>query len=336
MNLPKNLELEAIDAVESPERGMWLQRRLKGLGGTDIGRITGHSTFGNAYDVYCEKRELTPPFEPNLNMKSGNALEPIIAEEYAKATNWKVFNVDLGDLPVFPSASSGLPRFIFADPDRIVAVDDNGWRNLLECKSVHSSRRKDWGDEWSDGVPMGYLIQGQWYMGILELETCDYGVLFGKSDFQIFRTQFNPEIFGALVLQARDFWEAYVIPEIAPPVGGSDSNKDLLAQMYPVDTGGEKEASEKILDTVAILRQAKGQLAEANYYKQTLENEIKQFIGDDSVLVDQDGKPLVTWKKSKDSQPVNLKALVASLELPEETVAPFRELKEGSRRLLVK
>lgn len=336
MNLPKNLELEGIDPVESPERALWLNRRLKGLGGTDIGRISGHSTFGNAYDVYCEKRELAPPFEPNLNMKAGVALEPTIAAEYGAQTGSKVFNVDLGDLPVFPSLKSELPRFIFADPDRIVAADDNGRRFLLECKSVHSSRRKDWGDEWSDGVPMGYLIQGQWYMGILELETCDYGVLFGKSDFQIFRTQFNPAIFGALVQQADEFWRQHVIPEIAPPIGGSKSNEELLAKMYPADLGTPILSTPEINDTLALLGHANLALKEKEAEVRSHKNTLRDYIGDNSELVDDNGKVLATWKKSEDTSPINYKALVAFLELKEEQVATFRELKEGSRRLLVK
>jgi putative phage-type endonuclease len=335
MNLPKNLELEGLPVTESPERALWLNRRLKGLGATDINRIAKCSTFGNAYDVYCEKKELVEAFQPSLIMRAGIALEPTIAAEYGTQTGSRIFNCNIGDLPVFPTAKSGLPKFIFADPDRIVAGNDNGTRFLLECKSVYPAKRKDWGDEWSDAVPMGYLVQGQWYMGILELEVCDYAVYFG-ADLQIFRTKFNPQIFGALVEQAKEFWAKHMIPDIAPSVGGSKSNEDLLSKLHPIDVGTEIVSTPEIEATLALLRAANERMKSEEEEIRERKNTLRQFIGNNSALVDTDGKPLATWKKSKDTQKVNYKALTAHLEVKQTVLDQFSELKEGSRRLLLK
>ena len=57
-------------------------RRRKGVGGSDVGKIMGVSAFGSALDVYCEKLGLVDQKPDNFPMRMGRKMEPIIRGEY--------------------------------------------------------------------------------------------------------------------------------------------------------------------------------------------------------------------------------------------------------------
>jgi len=149
--------------VVADKRGMtredWLLERKKGVGGSDIGKILGHSKYGTSLDVFLEKtnrKEKVFTEEQQEILDSGTDMEELIIDLYKKKTGRKVEVVN-GILahPDYPMARVNV--------DAIVQ-DENGRWGVLEVKNSLAR-----GDEWKDGkVPLAYEDQcryGMWIMG---------------------------------------------------------------------------------------------------------------------------------------------------------------------------
>jgi putative phage-type endonuclease len=67
----------------SPE---WLAARRSLITATDIAVLMGDSPWKSEADLADEKRGLAPDQEPTLRMRTGLAMEPLIAAEYGRTT----------------------------------------------------------------------------------------------------------------------------------------------------------------------------------------------------------------------------------------------------------
>ena len=80
------------------------------------------------------------------------------------------------------------------------------------------------------------------------------------------------------------------------------------------------------------LREKRAVLAGLNSEIDDLELEIKTAMQDAEAIVGADGKPIVTWKSSKDSTKTDWKAVANAVAAPKEVVQLFTTTSAGSRR----
>ena len=59
-------------------------------------------------------------------------------------------------------------------------------KKLLECKTANLYSQGDWGEPGTDAIPLPYLCQCLWYLGITNLPEIDVAVLLGGSDLRIY------------------------------------------------------------------------------------------------------------------------------------------------------
>jgi putative phage-type endonuclease len=196
------------------DRLQWLRDRQKGVGGTDVASIAGVG-FRTAAEVYADKIAPEPedrPPGPLLAM--GLATEPHNAALYAARTGRRLFSPGLLRSTVHP--------FAFATFDRLSAdkldsgEPDYGCPVELKYTPFFGDR---WGDDGTDHVPDGYLVQATWQLVVLRdrghaVGHCDVSALSGNGEHRVYRVPFDSHLAGLLLEVAGRFWRHVELREM--------------------------------------------------------------------------------------------------------------------------
>ncbi|MFJ8516149.1 YqaJ viral recombinase family nuclease [Lysinibacillus xylanilyticus] len=247
-------------------RDEWLDARRAGIGGSDVGAIMGFNQYKSAYQVFLEKTGQYSEEVDNEAVYFGNALEDFVAQEFAKRTGKKVRR--LNKMLVHPEHD-----FMLANVDRVVV----GERAVLECKTASEYVKDAWDGE---EIPASYLCQVHHYLAVTGFEKAYIAVLVGGNKFIWKEIDRDEEFIQILIDREKDFWENYVLKDVAPPIDGSEAANDLIKKMYPQDDGTAimltkdddvlLEAIESISSEIKALEQQKKEYE--NQLKLKLEN----------------------------------------------------------------
>lgn len=202
--------------------------RRKFIGGSDISVLLGVNPYRSVLGLWQDKTQPTREDGHNAAAKRrGSRLEPyvrdMIAEEhqieitasgqrYKGTQPWEACEID------FEWSDAGQPR--------------NG-----EIKTVHPFKRKEWGDEFTDELPLFYVAQTQWGLGITNRERCDVFALIGD-DLRRYVVQRDDELIQIMRDKAAEFWTRYVEPNVRPPIDWEHKLVvDELKRLYPGTDG---------------------------------------------------------------------------------------------------
>lgn len=291
------------ELIKTATQEDWLALRKSGIGGSDIAAIIGLNRFRGPYDVYMDKTtEADTAEEPNEAIHFGILLEDIVAKEFTRRTGFKVQRVNATlrngirianiDRAIINPVISGNVRF----KDGALTTDA-----LLECKTAgwHSAWR--WGPSQEESIkkglptagaemPVEYLAQIQWYMGITGCKTSYVAVLIGGQDYRIYRVDRDEEIIQSLYEAADEFWQH--VQKGEPP---EPKTAEEAAKTWHQDNGEAVEADNAAAaafgELVTLKAQAKtlaDQIAEK-------EDQIKMAIGENTMLT-LGGNKIATWK----------------------------------------
>jgi predicted phage-related endonuclease len=103
--------------------------------------------------------------------------------------------------------------------------------------------------------------------------------------------------------------------------------------MFARDVGRTVEASAPVQQSVEMLRSVKSTEKELEEMEETLLLQIQTHMGDASTLLTPDGQIAATWKRSKDSQRVDLDKLRSEYA---DVYQRCLKVQEGFRRFLLK
>jgi putative phage-type endonuclease len=296
----------------SPE---WLAARRGLVTATDIPILLGLSPYRCEADLAEEKLGLAEPQESTLRMQIGSALEDLIAHAYASKTG-------IATRRVRGLWRSSAIEWAGASPDATAKG------RLVELK--WSGSRSRFGDE----VPQDIEAQAAWQMLVADAPVCDVATLtVGDDDVRIYTVERNAAQERGLVVIAADFRARLA-------AGGpfAESNESLKRR-YPRDNGAEMVADAEISAVVRHLTALREQRRELERAEEGDEATIKARMGEVAILRGQGFH--VTWKRTKDSETIDWKALAGSLMAPmPETervafVGPFVTVRPGFRPLRV-
>lgn len=273
------------------ERNAWLAERKLGIGGSEAAAIMGLSPWSTPATIWLDKTGRAAPQEETEAMRLGTELEDFVARRYAQETGRTVqrFNrmVHRGCL------LGNFDRLVVRDGEKVASHMGEVRTNLLlECKT--SSR------EWDDGVPLYYQTQVQHYMGLVPcLEAADVACLFlGRKHFEIYRVDRDQAVIDHMQAYLRAWWDRHVVRGEMP----QPTNEEDCRLLWDRSTPGAKiTVTAEIRKKLDAFRAAKDDENEAKEYAETLKGEIMTFMADKEVIVDPAGKPLLTWKSSKDT-----------------------------------
>jgi len=211
---------KVLVSTENMTRGEWLEARRSIIGGSDAGAILGLNPYKPAFDVWRSKVE--PPSEdaPSEAAHWGNLLEPVVADEFARQTGFKVRPLEA--ILVRPD----MP-WMGANVDRLMRSPDG--TGILEIKTASPFRSKEWDGE---NMPPEYYCQVQHYLAVTGYSYAYIAVLIGGQRFSFRRLDRDEDLIRNLIKVEADFWTAVELGE--PPVlDGSQAAADYLRSRFP-------------------------------------------------------------------------------------------------------
>lgn len=306
--------------VRSPSTADWLALRKTGIGGSDIAAICGHNKYKGAYDIWLQKTGLaTEEQEQSQSAYFGSLLEETVAKEFQKRTGMKVQRIN----------GTIIDGIRIANVDRFIvnpAISRNvRWFNgavttdtLLECKTAGAYTAGRWGESQENLIlkglpcppaqmPLEYLCQVQWYLGITGCQTAYLAVLIGGQDFRIYRIERDQDAIDWLFEKADRFWVANVMAE-QPPEPTNAAEADTI---WNKDNGSTIEADNATAAAYGDLISLKAQKRQIEDQIEEKETILKLHMRDNQVLTI-NGDKAATWKTGERST-IDTKALRSDL-----------------------
>lgn len=193
-------------AAHKPEVSQDPAKRQGFIGGTDISHVLGLDPYGCARRLWYQKTGAEPDraFQMSGPIVAGKLMEDGVAEMVAEMRpDWKIRRKK--------ASANGheLQRV-----DRAIVGQERG-PGVLEIKTV--SDRAYWA--WKrDGVPMGYLMQVQWYMHVLGWKwACIAALNRDTGQLDLYEIDARPDLMSAAAEKVDWFMAHHVDQRIAPP-----------------------------------------------------------------------------------------------------------------------
>lgn len=292
--------------------------RKLGIGGSEIGAVAGLSPYAGPIDVWRAKVE-GYSLEETKPMKRGRILEPALADWYAEDTG--------ALLEVAPTLRHPTSAVALATPDRFASLAGERW--VLELKTANFRTLHQWGEAGTDEVPQHYLAQVAWEMACADLERADLAVLIAGDDFRVYRIQRDREMEAMLLEEAERFWKDYVLTRTPPPIDGSASCADWLAEKYPTHRAPLLEATPEAEHLALELRRARDTGERWESEAQQLRNQLQALIGDAEGVTGSFGR--ITWKQSKGRTVIDWEAVAKAAGASSDLIKQFTTTKPGPR-----
>ncbi|QWD76445.1 YqaJ viral recombinase family protein [Polynucleobacter sp. MWH-UH24A] len=302
------------------------------LGGSDIGAILGVSKYRSAIDVWLEKTGKRVDTKDSFAMRFGSFAESFIADEYTFLTGENLLEYSQGLVhPNYSFCVGHIDRFVLENKELPLFHSDGGLnaKKLLECKTANHYSQGDWGEPGTDAIPLPYLCQCLWYLGITNLAEIDVAVLLGGSDLRIYTITRDVELESLLFEKAALFWTEHIQKDIPPK---PQSIADCQALFQRSCSGKSMEANPQ---TIALIQELKALESQTHAEEEQI-NSIKQQLMEtmsDAEVLTYLGKPIITWKVPKVSYRIDTKRL--GLEHPE-LIKAYQSPIQSSRRFVVK
>jgi putative phage-type endonuclease len=213
----------------------WLNARLGGIGGSEIGALVGVSDYDTTFSVWNTKKHGGKDLSALAAIEWGHRLEDVVAQKTAD---------EIGMVSRFAGGlwADRERDFLRVTPDRF-ACKPRQWRAqaLIECKTAGDDEH--WqsgtitpGGQGTGSAPLGYQAQAQWQMGIIGLPVCYLGclVLGRERQFFVVETHFDKEWFRELADEGERFWNVNVLGD-EPPMHNlrHPKTEELLKELHP-------------------------------------------------------------------------------------------------------
>lgn len=213
----KTLDLRKLICID--KTGMsnedWLNHRFMGIGGSEMATLLNLNPYQSAVELFYRKVEFSSEQKENERMFWGKVHEDTIANiwqyhdpnqtdisvtmenynadnkiRYCKELNYIISN------PKFPH--------LFANVDRIFDYQtDEFCEGVLEVKTVSDFAI----NIWEAGIPPYFLIQGQTYLAVSELEYGEFAILKNGRNFEVIPFQRNEKIIENIITRSKEFWD---------------------------------------------------------------------------------------------------------------------------------
>ncbi len=302
------------------------------LGGSDIGAILGVSKYRSAMDVWLEKTGKRVDTKDSFALRFGSFAESFIADEYTLLTGEQLVDYPQGLIHSKYSFCVGhIDRFVLENKE-LPLFTGNGTldtKKLLECKTANHYSQSDWGEPGTDAIPLPYLCQCLWYLGITNLSEIDVAVLLGGSDLRVYTITRDLELESLLFEKAAFFWTEHVQKDIPPK---PQSITDCQALFQRSCSGKTLEASSEVLGLIRKLKALESQTHAEEVQINSIKQQLMETMADAEVLTYL-GKPVITWKAPKASYRIDTKRL--GLDHPE-LIKAYQSPVINSRRFVAK
>lgn len=233
--------------------------------------------------------------------------------------------------PKYSFCVGHIDRFVLEKKELPLFHSDGGLnaKKLLECKTANQYSQSDWGEPGTDEIPLPYLCQCLWYLGITNLSEIDVAVLLGGSDLRVYTITRDIELESLMFEKAAFFWTEHVQKDIPPK---PQSMTDCQALFQRASIGKTIEANPEVISLIQQLNTLESQTQVEEAQIDAIKQVLMEHMADAEVLTYL-GKPVITWKAPKPSYRIDTKRL--GLEHPD-LIKAYQSPIQSSRRFVVK
>lgn len=311
--------------------------RPSGLSAFDASAVMGVNNYKGQLELWGEKIGKIPYSGPKFS-QARKSLKHSVAQMYAEERNVAVVywprtlrssNFEfmqyrteyvVCDRPDLKSGIVHDATETLGTPPNIIAILDVRAIGINGPASTY---------EWdNDGVPPKYETQGLHAFAVTGIGHVVYAALVANEGLVVRTRNYEDDDIQDLIEAEFGFWEN-VETKTEPEVDGSESTYRALHKLFPAQVEGKSVTLEGgQVDTYRQWANAKDMSDTAEKLATLLRAQLELIVGDaESVVVD--GKAVITYKKSKDSERFDLDAFrEANPELAKEFTNPV----PGSRR----
>ena len=227
-----------------PDRESWLEARRAGIGASDAAAVLGVYPWKSPFACYVEKVTAVPGQDESEAMRAGNVLEPVVADWFARETEYELDDpgrFTIVEHPLLPWALATIDRYIVSErvyPDEagdagVIQVFPPAGRGVLEVKTTGARNEERWDEE----APLWVQVQVQHQLAVTGLAWGYAAVLIGGQKFRMFRMERNERFIETMLEAEEKFWNR-VKSRNAPPVDATEQTTDLLRRLYPTAEPG--------------------------------------------------------------------------------------------------
>lgn len=216
----------------------------------------------------------------------------------------------------------------------------------IEAKALTGWNTEGFGQAETDEIPDNYLVQCAWHIGAHEPEdmSCAFPVdLNGRRvDYMV---RHDEELYMSLVMRAEKFWQDYVLKDVEPPIDDyADTTSWLSKYLRQRDGLGLLEADDEQIKLLLRYHRISGLMSKGKERLEVLKEKLMRDIGEhDGIVLPDNRKAKIWWKRPKDSAKIDWKAIAEQLaqrlrvdgNLPRENFdamkADYTTMKKGSR-----
>ena len=260
-----------------------LEIRKNGIGSSDAPTILKLNPYCTPYQLWLKKTgQLEEDKIPANDIRYiGNLLEEPIARLFSEIHSLPLEEVD--DTLKHPEH----PWMICHLDRKVVGKDE-----IVECKniSLRSFMAYQWGNEFTDQIPLNYLVQVQHQLAITGYKHAYIAVLVGGNQFKTYEVIRDENIISKLIEKELYFWEEHVLKKIPPdPLDSED-----ISNIYPQDNGDYRSCTQEILKVARDFFAINSIKSKETELRKKLCTYIGEYSG-----IQQAGKPIVTFKSTK-------------------------------------
>ncbi len=261
----------------------WLAKRREGITSTDIPALLGISPWDSEGDI-ARKKLGDDTREVTRRMRLGSAMESVVAGEDAIEHGLELRHV---------------PEFIVQDW-RMTSLDYERVteRCIVEIKTSTSR-------DWDDGLPDYIEAQVRGQMGVAEYPRAHIAALRYGSELVCFDIEHDPGTYDGLVMIADDFRRRLAAG------GPYTETRESGRRAWPADDGETIDADSDVIEAVGDLLETRTSLGVLTEREDALVAALQARIGT-AARVNGPGWH-ITWKRSKDTETTNWKALAEGL-----------------------
>lgn len=316
----------------------------KTIGGSALASILGVSPWESPYECWLKLTGKVGPTPDNPAMARGRKWEPIVAAMFEAAhPEFEVtHNNPITGQTWFVRDSEH--EYLTGQPDRMLHDSNGRLQAGLEIKTASWRTIQNWGQEGTDQVPQNYLLQSNWYAGLMRVDSWHLIVEFFTENAKgleapymtrEYLIPFDEELFNMCRDRAIAFWDTYVVPDVAPEqTGVGETFIRYVKEAFPRNIEPIAEATAEEEDAMRALFAAKQKANEAEKVFEIEKARVQALIGDRDGIVSQSlGK--VTWKCTKDRTQTDWRGIVTELAPQKDIIDKYTTTKPGSRVFLL-
>jgi len=252
-----------------------INEKWNSIGGSDIAAIMGASPYATAWDVWARIKQGYQQTETPA-MRRGKLFEPVLrtiaTEDYGlKLLGPKDYRWSLESVPMRASI------------DDAVENDTDKSLEIIEYKTVSPFTQHN----WSDGVPLHYQLQCQWYLAAAQASRAHVLALIGLDDVRHYVVEADIALQRRMIDAAIDFWTRYILGTETPAPGKSQLAKAYFDCRFPGEVSAPSVAGTMDDFTMMLkyqsrqrkIKELEEELDEVkNYFRERIGNATRLFV----------------------------------------------------------